>query len=101
MTVKEQLITARAKIEAGWCKGTFAKDKNGNSLGFWSEEINWDAAVCYCTSGALRSIGCGQDSAAYKAMLSVLRLGVLSIWNDASTKEEVLAGFDKTIAAQA
>jgi hypothetical protein len=104
MTVKEQLIAARAKIEAGWTQHEFARDVDGNSLGLHPKRIDFSKAACVCMSGALEAVGAEGhvDGLAYEALRAHTSV-ILSTWNDDKrrTKEEVLAVFDKAIAAQA
>ena len=99
MTVREQLIAARAKVDAGWTQGVFARDANGSDLLIAQ---NFEGAVCFCASGALKAIGADTFGPAYKALSAAVGHYFISNWNDEPkrTKEEVLAGFDKAIAAQ-
>lgn len=96
--LKEDLIKARAKIEAGWCQGAFARDKDQHPADALSVE-----AVSFCVIGAV--LACTDDHIrALHLLLRVLNAdgsaGCLSTFNDAPsrTKDEVLALFDKTIA---
>lgn len=50
MNTLERLKGAKARIEKGWTKGDFAKDKDG-----WSVSAVDETATCFCTIGALRA----------------------------------------------
>lgn len=100
MTVKEDLIKARAKIAAGWCQGVPARNAQGSPV-----YADSSAAVSFCIVGALSALGLGdyEYSAAYAALHArsgMSCLASLSRFNDTHgrTQEEVLALFDKAIA---
>lgn len=50
----EVIDVAIALIEkdGGWCKGSFCKDKNGDSVGFYTDKAV--GAVSFCLEGAIR-----------------------------------------------
>ena len=93
-TTKEILVAARAIIanEENWTQGTYAKDKDGSSIG-----VDCSNAVCFCSIGALRKI----------TMFPVAAMEVLSnhmedsiiAFNDEHTHKEVLAAWDEAIAS--
>ncbi len=99
-TVKDVLIAARAKIEQGWTQGASARDALSNAVAFDDQN-----ATCWCMVGALFAAEPIDDMLRVDARLSLrihpARVGI-SRFNDTPgrTKEEVLAVFDKAIAAQ-
>lgn len=97
MTTIEILKGARALIEKGWCQGRYATDTNGAPA---SERS--DNAVCFCISGALFRLGAGAGAPASYAVRAAIDYAYLVAWNDkrGRTKEQVLAAFDKAIAAE-
>jgi len=99
MTVKEDLITARAKVETGWCQGTNARDAQGQPI-----LAEYPDATKFCAMGALVSV-CGHYFPAHLSVLCSVLQGrdhqwTVSAYNDhpSRTQEEVLALFDKAIA---
>ena len=108
MTTKEILIAARAKIadEKNWTQGELARDAKGDPCKPLSPE-----AVCWCTDGALR-FAQGEDNLYARsygpigALMEALSLekdpSTTIPWryNDSHTHAEVLAIFDRAIAAQ-
>lgn len=97
------LRKARALIDAPekWTTGQYAKDADGGFCDTWSQ------ATCFCASGALLAAGdVGLDEFnvasgwedAY-ALLSRQMRGNIIDFNDSRTHAEVLAAFDKAIAA--
>lgn len=99
MTVKEDLITARAKVETGWCQGTAARDKRGNHVSAQSLD-----ATQFCILGAVSAARPANSvpviAELYRTLNHEEYQGALSGFNDAPgrTQEEVLALFDKAIA---
>jgi len=87
-TVREHLMAARARVEAGWCKYVLAEDAEGESLGRFSHEIDWSRAACVCSSGALFSVDAGCGSPAYEALAKAVDSPIVSLWNDQSTKKK-------------
>ena len=88
MTVKEQLIAAKALIDKPekWCQG--------NAI---------DAQGRICASQALRTItGGGLADAEYEALADAMAGpgSLVCAWNDTHTHAEVIAAFDRAIAAQ-
>jgi hypothetical protein len=112
MKASEALQGARKLIDAGWCQGSFAKDKDGRAAYYSADRRK---AVAYCMLGAIGAT-CYMPSAPYnspayddaKALANkvgdLLRKRVspetsLSIWNDGTgrTKDQVLELFDMAI----
>lgn len=105
MTPKEILVAARERVAKGWCKGKYSVDADGNSCCFA------DAAKV-CASGAMMAdeedLGLS-DSAIREARgffleaIADKRIGngsIVDFNDDASTTQtDVLAAFDKAIAA--
>lgn len=96
MTTKEILIAAKAKVEAGWCQGAYARDDRGYStIGDQSDAVSW------CMSGALGAVSGWQTFKAEQAIRPYLGNDNLVQWNDRirRTKAEVIAVFDQAIAS--
>ena len=102
-TTKDVLVEAkRLLVEKGHTKGMFARDAQGYMVHATSEK-----AVCYCAFGALRAGASrlvGESACNEWIMKAVDALEAqgakrLIKFNDSHTTEDVLALFDKTIAA--
>jgi hypothetical protein len=104
-TVLETLEAARKLISdpAKWTQGWFAKrlDEDGT---FKDTDSTSPAAVCWCSSGAIRSVLNVDDfneiSDDYAIPFGFGTLGDLESFNDSHTHAEVLAAFDAAIAKQ-
>ena len=98
-TLKDDLIKARSFIERGWTQGTYARNANGQPTLCTGPD-----AVAWCMGGACK-IAVGYNSLFACLPLRVALGSVVKSevppYNDAPgrTKEEVLAVFDKAIAA--
>lgn len=108
MQAVEVLRKARALIEKPecWTKGVFARDAEGREL----EPNNW-AATCFCSLGALaHASGCAPGAVSLRVLRTLAaQIGdptfprtEVADFNDAPerTHAEVLAAFDKAIAAE-
>ena len=100
MTTAEVLRAARAKIEQGWCQGESARGSRGTYIDPAASE-----AQEWCPLGALDYV-CYRNAYSYydgarTALAKAMRSASVSDWNDmlGRTKEEVLAAFDRAIAA--
>lgn len=96
-TTKQILIEARERIskEENWTKGTMARDTNGYEVGARDPK-----ATCWCSLGAIRAAtNEGWADAAYRGFEAVVGNLTIVEFNDFSTHEQVLAAFDKAIAA--
>lgn len=89
-TTHEILIAARALIDTPkkWVKSAYHREKNG--------------LHSYCAAGALISVE-APGRTAYDCLAEAIGYRCVSDWNDAPerTHAEVLAAFDKAIAATA
>ncbi len=104
MTTKEILIAARAKIEAPerWTQGEFARSKIDRRV-----KATSDRAECWCIMGAVDAVVKNDPDRFRDANLAVghaigiRELREIADWNDdpARTHAEVLAAFDRAIAA--
>lgn len=104
MTVAEVLRAARAKItEPGtWCKHMAACDRDGVKVHPREAE-----ATSFCMLGSLQAVATSLYSEALTVLAEHLsgavpwRTGKISAWNDnpVRTHAEVLAAFDRAIAA--
>jgi hypothetical protein len=102
MTTVELLREARALIDTPekWTQGAFARDGKGDRV----DEL--DKRACrFCASGATSRVTGIKSPAitpAYKAIQRAMGVGVfeVSVFNDQHTHAEVLAAFDKAIAAE-
>src|SRR6185295_2785626 len=100
-TELEILIASRSLIAHpdNWCRGVEARDAKGNEVAPEEED-----AVARCAVGALGAITRWSElyPRAVSVLTSYLPCGFSSIidFNDASTHSEVLALFDRAIAAQ-
>ncbi len=100
-TALSVLVAARELISSPekWTKGKFARDIKGESVAW-----HGDAAVCWCSEGAINRAG--HDALhstrydAYRAIEADLPDGNIVEFNDAPerTHPEVLAAFDRAIA---
>ena len=95
----EDLKAARELIAKGWTQSMSARDVSGEPVRPTSPR-----AVCFCTLGALNRATDDELARSDNCMrLLRIAIGCLFIheWNDAHgrTQEEVLAAFDKAIAA--
>lgn len=100
MTPAEVLRKARARIERGWCRESFARDKGNRTIAPWRAE-----ARRFCARGAMMVNGWSDDSVDRKtegflaeATGAGSRLGI-ECWNDdpKRTKAQVLRAFDRAI----
>ncbi len=103
----EVLVKAKAKLEKGWCQGTWAKDKNGKSCHPRSEY-----ACSWCLGGSFQAIGdpnlLPEVGQAWEAVLGILKKrfqepgthGMIG-WNDRTAKDqaEVVGIIDEAIAS--
>lgn len=106
MTVLEVLKGARAKIAHGWTQGYLARQAG---RGLWYSDLeSGEPSDCWCASGAIIACTRGNDDAR-KSAWEALRLaaglnagGDIPSWNDRAerTQADVLAAFDKAIAAE-
>ncbi len=91
------LIAARALIEKGWCRGESAVGTDG-----FPRHHRAPDAVKWCAIGATARAAYG-DGTNYRRAINILKASVgdsVPYWNDrARDVSEVLAGFDKAIAA--
>lgn len=101
MTVVEILKAARARIATPehWCQGKMAVDAEGNSVPVASPD-----AVRWCALGALYAVGARgrEDQDAYAALLKQVHpmaFAPLSTFNNTHSHSEVVAIFDRAIAA--
>lgn len=98
--VRQILQEARNLIAAGWTKGTFARNADGQAVPNDSK-----SAQCFCTIGAIRRVAdhgsepLGPYLEAVVAVRQAAGTRNIPSWNDNSnrTKEEVLEAFDKAI----
>lgn len=93
MTTREVLTNARALVAQGWTQG------------------DWRDGSCYCAAGALRSVTRGMLGDAWVEAVAALKAAIgrhrfcgdreIIGWNDTPgrTQEEVIAAFDRAIAA--
>lgn len=101
MKTSEILIEARKKIEKpeNWTTKVFARDKYGVNV-----PCREDNAVCFCTLGALRRT-CWKDhnfkwpSHHAEVALEMQMEFTIAHFNDNHTHAEVLAAWDRAIAA--
>lgn len=101
MTVRDHLIAARALIERGWCQRNYATDARGLAV-----EERDPSACAWCVLGAVWATEQASGSSDVLARLreaAKLRRRQLHDWNDAPgrTRADVLALFDRVIAAEA
>ena len=103
MASHKLLIAARAKIaDIGcWTQHKWARDKNAREVNLLAS-----SATCWCAEGAIRAVAdCPEAvSAARKVLREAAGTEETIVeWNDAGerTHAEVLAAFDKAIAATA
>jgi hypothetical protein len=94
------LELARAKLSVAFCQEQYALNSKG-------EGVSWasDDAVSFCASGAIKVAAYNIGDLLFNRRVTDLILSVNNIpdfilvqFNDRSTKEEVLAAFDKAIA---
>lgn len=96
--VLDLLILARAFVEAGWARGEWALDRDGEKV-----LVHEDAAVRFCVAGALRRAGWElavsrrTQGVAEDLLGDVLHSDRLGDFNDdpATTQADVLALFDQ------
>lgn len=93
----DRLVLARKKIEQGWCKGSYAKDSQGNKVVETSPD-----AVSWCAIGAMHSTDPGAFFPITKDHpLCMASRGFRNItyFNDdpRTTKQDVLDLFDRAI----
>ena len=107
MDTVEILKKARELIsdESRWTQGWYAKNNNGA----WTSWIGPDA-VCFCSIGAMAHVSKDavfviESSPAFAALASAMQEdhdqheNVVAEFNDMHTHAEVLAAFDRAIAA--
>ena len=94
MTLLEQLQAVRARIEKGWTKGTYARDKDGQKTYFDSP-----TACKWCLAGACFVEQC-EEAVDYinEYLISNYYIGIPA-WNDRDgrKKREVLELLDQLI----
>ena len=101
MKTLDDLRAARALIARPehWCQGSFGRNADGLAV-----PANSVDAVRWCLMGALAKDGLPPRSAVTLALVAALPPGQnpasLSTYNDQVTHEEVLALFDRAIAAE-
>lgn len=100
MTTIDILKAARDKISdpVRWTKGFLARTKDGLATGPRNKN-----AVCWCANGALFSVAKRADAAKALFFLRGFIPGGycnVSVFNDNSTRAEVLALFDRAIAEE-
>jgi hypothetical protein len=103
MTTLETLKAAREKIAdpARWTQDWFAKriDEDGT---FKDTDATSSAAVCWCSSGAIRAVlgvdDFGFINEDFAVPFGFNTLGDLENFNDTHTHPEVLRAFDEAIA---
>lgn len=99
MTALEELRAARALIDTPekWTQGAYALDANGKST-----DPKSDVAVCFCISGAFWRIdwdkGAPDGFSAFKRAAG--RYPVDFNDDPGTTHADILAAFDKAIAAE-
>jgi hypothetical protein len=93
MTPSEILTAARELISVPerWTQGDYAKDKDGRSC---LEDD--EGAVCYCSVGAISKV---RFSSVALEFLAREAGGYIPDFNDTHTHAEVIAAFDRAIAA--
>lgn len=101
-TVSETLLAARdLLVTKGWTQGTFARTAESHTVAG-----RHSGAVCYCGWGALeavtRELFSPEFNAADRALMAAGGFAHFPTFNDAAgrTLDDVLAVFDKAIAAQ-
>ena len=94
MTTVEVLKAARAKIEQGWCQGSYARNAMNEKVLYRSVD-----ACRWCAMGAIVSLGGVDWITAADVIKQANAIEVIPKWNDAPnrTQAEVLAAFDKAI----
>ena len=101
MNTVEILKAAKQKIidPSNWMQGYYARDING------SERVgNEPGAVCFCSIGAIEAVtgifhhGKGWNNKPVDLLQEAAGMQIAN-YNDSHTHEEVLAVFDKAIAA--
>lgn len=96
-TTKQILIEARERIskKENWTQRSMARDADGNEVNSGSLE-----ATCWCSLGAIASCAknCDDMEDAYHKLIDATGFNVAE-FNDTHTHEQVLAAFDKAIAA--
>jgi hypothetical protein len=100
VSVLETLVAARAFVARGWCQRVDARDAYGRSVRAASP-----SAVCMCAEAAIevaaeRGVDPSDAFGAVKRAAGIT--GAIFDWQDTPgrTQAEVLAAFDKAIAAQ-
>lgn len=102
-TTKETLTEARDLITdpAKWTQHSYAKDVDGRPT-----YSNSEAAVCWCSLGALQKVIYGEDRPGerstpplhlYSHLKESMDCEHIGAFNDKSSHEEVLAAFDRAI----
>ena len=110
MTMRAVLIDARSKCATGWCQHHYARDADGFEI-----NVNAATATCWCSDGAILAAVREQHTihelVHYDDVLAEFeRNGILPVgqrtvstveWNDHPdrTQQEILAAFDRAIAA--
>lgn len=99
--LKEDLVKVRAKVEAGWCQGAFARNSEDRTVSPYD-----DTAVSFCVVGATQAVlrhfhaeNLVLIELWYELCRTNNRVG-LAHFNDAPgrTKEDILALIDGAIA---
>lgn len=101
MSAKLILTKARALIENGFARGSWAMDSEGNAV-----DPRTPMACCFCSMGAIMRVE--QNGMVRAKALSCLSeamvpnnqglsIEIIPEFNDTRSREEVLAAFDKAI----
>lgn len=96
MKTSEVLKAAKARIATPetWTQDVFAKDNEGCEIMGYSR-----FAVCFCSIGAIQAVTSkGRDFGA-EYYLNRQTYGNIAKFNDSHTHEEVMAAWDRAIAA--
>jgi hypothetical protein len=93
MSITETLTQARERIAdpSKWTKGAFARNKHGAAVASTDPE-----AVCWCSFGAITAVEV--LSAESRVFLARILPSNIATWNDHSSHDQILAGFDLAIA---
>lgn len=93
MNTVEHLEKARSLVENGWCQGFLARDAERNVVSLRSSE-----ATSFCLVGALKKVN---STLTYVKTVETLQDLIghwsLALFNDRSSKEEVLELLDRAI----
>ncbi len=99
MDITQTLRIAKSYVLRGWCKYTWARDKNNKPISVFSDD-----AVSFCAAGAMLRAMEGTPAERLGAIAPVFTmfhkfLGVLFIgqFNDNATKDDVIELYDALI----